>query len=224
MEGDVIARRLVLALAAVVACSCSAPPPVGGQIPPSQRTSGALPGDTVAGLVPPGFGTLRQDDIAIKLQLDAVLVKLFPLDESVIRVLSPDSYIILRDLLESRRNQVNRLGALHNLRERNVWYVTFFGLAPDARFIPTDVTLNVAGRDFRPLEILPLSSGFGTQQLSPRTTQSALYLFDDGLDISQPITVRMGTQQNSDWPTILRTIDRERALVRSRAAKNRSTP
>jgi hypothetical protein len=48
-----------------------------------------------------GYGTLRQDAIAIPLQLPGVLVKLTPLDESVILTLSPDSYRAFRELAES---------------------------------------------------------------------------------------------------------------------------
>jgi hypothetical protein len=100
--------------------------------------------------------------------------------------------------------------------------VTFFGLAPEARFTPTDVTVTAAGREFRPLEIIPLTSGFGEQRLGTRETQSALFLFDDGLDTDQPVTVTVGIVRNTDWQSILRTTERERAVIRSRAssAKN----
>ncbi len=43
-------------------------------------------------LVPAGYGSLRQDDISVKVRLQTVLVRAIPLDESVIRLLSPDSY------------------------------------------------------------------------------------------------------------------------------------
>jgi hypothetical protein len=173
-------------------------------------------------LVPAGYGSLRQDDIAIKLQSPVLQVRLIPLDESVIRTLSPDSYSALRQIAESRKEQIARYAMLHNLRERRVWYVTFFGLAPEARFTPTDVTVTAAGRELRPLEIIPLTSGFGEQRLGIRDTQSALYLFDDGLDTDQPVTVTVGIVRNTDWQSILRTIERERAVIRSRAssAKN----
>ena len=52
----------------------------------------AGPRDTLLALVPAGYGSLRQDDIAIKLQRPDVLGKLTPLDESVMDV----SYDITR--------------------------------------------------------------------------------------------------------------------------------
>jgi hypothetical protein len=105
-----------------------------------------------------------------------------------------------------------------------VWYVSFFGLAPEARFSPQELTVTSVARDFRPAEIIPLTAGFGSQRLQPRETQSALYLFDDALDVDQPFTVSLAGQQSASWTTILRTIERERSLIRSRVSRQRSTP
>jgi hypothetical protein len=213
----------------LLAEACSAPGSRPGTPVPAQSALGTNPStggsasDTLsAGLVPAGHGSLRQDDIAIKLQSPVLQVRLIPLDESVIRTLSPDSYSALRQIAESRKEQIARYAMLHNLRERRVWYVTFFGLAPEARFTPTDVTVTAAGREFRPLEIIPLTSGFGEQRLGIRDTQSALFLFDDGLDTSQPVTVTVGVVRNTDWQSILRTIERERAVIRSRASSGKN--
>ena len=224
-----IARTLVASIV-LAACAAQTPSPGPGApaaTPASVAATHAAPATpaTVAadtnggGLVPPGFGTLRQDDIAIKLQLSDVLVKLTPLDESVIRTLSPDSYRALRELAESRRAAITRLAAQHGLVRGSVWYVSFYGLAPEARFSPLELTVSSVGRDYRPAEVIPLSSGFGSQRLQPRETQSALYLFDDALDVNQPITVSLSGQESTSWATTLRTIERERALIRSRMSQ-----
>lgn len=168
------------------------------------------------GLIPAGFGALRQEDIAIRLQLPDLIVRIIPLDESVIRTLLPDSYRALSEQVESRRSNLIRLSQQHGLRQGSVWYVEFFGLAPDARFSPEDLTITAVGREFRPLEVLPLSSGFGSQRLQPRERQAALYLFDDAVDVNQPLTVSFSTQQSTRWADILREVEKERALVRSR--------
>lgn len=205
----------------MLAAACASAGGTAAQNPAATAPAGTLADTGTAGLVPPGYGTLRQDDIAIKIPLDNVAVRLIPLDESVIRTLSPDSYRALRDLLASRRDQIARLARQHGLRQANVWYVSFFGLAPQAQFTPTDVTITSNGREFRPVEIVPLTSGFGEQRLQPREVQQALYLFEDGLDLSQPLTVTMGIERNTDWQAILQTIERERAMIRSRAASAR---
>jgi hypothetical protein len=188
-----------------------------GQVAAGQSAAAALPGTALPGTaLPQGSGSLRQDDISIKLQLNGVAVRLHPMDEEIIRVLSPDSHRAMRDLLETRRAEVERLARVHGLRERRVWLVTFIGLAPDARFSPTDLTITAGGREFRALEVVPLTTGFGEQRLQPREAQRALYLFDDGLDPEQALAAAMGTQRSTEWDTILRAIDRERALIRSR--------
>ena len=184
------------------------------------QRSAAIADTNGAGLIPSGYGTLKQDDVAIKLQLPDVIMKLIPLDEGVIRVLSVDSYRALHDLGGSRTAAVRRLVSQHGLLRGTLWYVSFYGLASDARFSPLEVTITSAGQDFRPLEVLPVSGGFGEQRLQPRVTQTALYLFDDALDVNQPLIVSFGSERNSGWSNILSTIERERALVRSRALSN----
>jgi hypothetical protein len=227
-------RGARLAAVAAIGWGCAAPsggttiepaPATGvsASVPAGARPAGsAVLADTTGdALVPAGLGTLRQDDIAIKLQLPDVLVKMIPLDESVIRTLSPDSYRALRELAESRRAAIQRLTSQHGFVRGDVWYVSFFGLAPEARFSPLELTVTSVGRDLRPAEVIPLTAGFGSQRLQPRETQSALYLFDDALDVNQPLVVSLAGQQNVAWTSILRTIERERALIRSRAVKVR---
>ena len=153
----------------------------------------------------------------MQLHLPGVLVKMTPLDESVIRTLSPDSYRALRENAESRRPVIVRLAAQHGLLRGSLWYVSFYGLAPDARFSPLELTVTVAGHDFRPVEVLALSNGFGEQRLQPRETQTALYLFDDALDVNQPLIVSLGSERNESWSDRLKLIEQERALIRSRA-------
>ena len=170
-------------------------------------------------LIPAGLGNIKQDSISIILQPEGVRVSAVPLDESVIRVVAPDSYRSLHAILESKRAQIAQRAAMRGIREPRVWYVRFYGLTPDARFVPTDFTITSGGREYRPFDVLSLSPGFGTQRLQPRETQTALLLFEEGLDVSQPLIVTMGSQRNSDWESILlRTIDPERAAIRARAA------
>ena len=193
--------------------------------PNDDRSVGAPPSasatqDSVnVNLIPAGYGSLRQDDIAIRVQLPGYMVKAIPLDESVIRVLSPDSYRALRDLLQSERTRIDAWASRSGGRQPVVFYVSFYGLEPDARFSPEEVLIRSSGRDYRPGEIIPLSSGFGEQRLRQRETQTALYLFDESVNIAQPLTVTVEGVQNSNWGTTLRTIERERSLVRSRAGR-----
>jgi hypothetical protein len=170
--------------------------------------------------VPPGYGTLRQEDVSVRLQLrGAVQVRILPLDEGVIRLLAPDSYRAMRDLRESTRDRVAAVARRHALRRPALFYVSFFGLQPEARFSPMELVLTSGGRDFRPLELIPLTAGFGGQRIGQRETQSAVYVFDDALDVRQPMIASLEEARSSAWESTLRTLDRERALVRARAGR-----
>ena len=219
--------RLFLTLAVVSACASQPGTALPGTAPAAgdnQARPVTTRLDTAPPLVPPSYGTLKQDDIAIHVQVNQVQIRAIPLDEAVIRVLAPDSYRSLRGLRESRRDAIDRLAARYMLRERNIWFVSFYGLAPDARFSPGELTLSVSGRDYRPLEVIALSSGFGEQRLDVRETQSALYLFGDGIDLSQPIVVRMQGTEDASWSAIVQRIEQERALIRGRATRGAPAP
>lgn len=231
-RGGAVSRAALLACALAACASSPAAAPARGtpSAPgaPAPRPSPAGPPrrvapDTGANLIPAGFGTLKEADISITLQPTGVRATLFPLDESVIRTLAPDSYRAMHTNVESRAAQIRQRASMHSEREPSVWFVRFYGLAPDARYDPTDVTLSVGGRDFRPFDVVPISGDFGTQRLQPRETVTGLLLFDRAVDVSQPIVVRMGAEQNADWESILRRIDAERAAVRARAG-GRSSP
>lgn len=206
---------------AVIAGCATTQTPSGAAAQPA-IPAGHVTSDSMSStLVPPGLGTVKQDSISIVLQPEGVRVSAIPLDESVIRVLASDSYRYLHATLESRRQQIIQRASMRGIRDPSIWYVRFFGLAPDARFVPTDFTVTSGGREYRPFDMIPLTPGFGTQRLQPREQQAALLLFEEGLDDSQPLVVTMGSERNTDWETILlKTIDPERAAIRARAASH----
>ena len=216
----ILQRAVSIVALAGAAAGCG-----GGQAAP--RTSDSpidsvvpMRGDTLSGtLIPAGFGTLRQDDISIRLQIGGKQVKALPLDESVIRTLSADSYRALRGLQESVRAQINDVAQRSGTQRYSLWYVSFYGIEPDARFSPRDVIITSSGRDFRPIDVLPLSSGFGSQRLAQREVQQAIYLFDASVDLTQPLTVTIEGTLSTSWGSTLRRIELERALIRSRASR-----
>ena len=208
----------LLGVAAIAPALVSAP---AQTVPP--RDAPPIADDTSGRTnVPPGFGTLRQDDIAIRLELQGLIVRAIPLDESVIRLLTPDSYRALRELQESNKASISAVSRRTGGQKPDLWYVSFYGVQPDVHFSPMELIITSGGRDFRALDIIPLSSGFGEERLQQRETQSALYLFDEAIDLDQPLTVTFQTLTNSDWELTLQAVERERALVRARAARSGS--
>jgi hypothetical protein len=214
----VTARDALCGLAAVLTITACAggTPTAGGQ----SGTLTPITDDTVGRAnVPVGFGTLRQDDIAIRLELQGLIVRAIPLDENLIRLLTPDSYRALRELQESNKSSIAAVTRRTGGRSPDLWYVSFYGVQPDVHFSPMELVITSSGRDFRALEVLPLSSGFGEQRLKQRETQSAIYLFDESIDLDQPLTVTFQDVRDDSWDQILTRVERERALVRARASR-----
>ncbi|MEP7344102.1 MAG: hypothetical protein ABI877_02490 [Gemmatimonadaceae bacterium] len=189
--------------------------PVAPVTSPNPASATTRP-DTVA-LIPSGLGSLRQDDVALHLQLQGLEVRAIPLDESILRTLSPDSYRSLRELLASQRSAIANVERRSGPRPLSLWYVSFFGTElGEVRFSPMEMIVTSVGRDFRPLEVIPLTPGFGSQRLRQRESQSALYVFDGQVDVNQPLVLQYETVHNGEWSSILERIERERALIRSR--------
>jgi hypothetical protein len=215
-------RRELCAVLLVTTAACGGQSASQSSVPSGAPTR-VTRDSTSASLVPVGFGTLHQEDIAITVQQNGAQMTAIPLDESVIRTLAPDSYRSLRATLESKRQQIMQRASLRGVRDPRVWYVVFTGLVPDARFIPTDITVTSGGREYRPIDVIGLSTGFSEQRLQPRETQKGLLVFDESLDVSQPLVVIMGSERNTDWSTdrsdaILSKIEAERAQIRARAS------
>lgn len=198
--------------------ACATGQPALAQLPPASQVAA----DTLdPNYVPVGFGSLRQDAIAIKVAPSSGLqVRAVPMNEQVIRLLSPDSYRALNGLITSKQQELDQIKQRNRLPSYSIWYVSFYGLEQgETRFSPQEFIISNTGRDFRPIDILPLSGGFGEFRLRQRETQSALFVFDGQIDINQPTTAKMeGVSSVTDWTRVLQDIERERSLVRSRAA------
>lgn len=205
-------RISILALGALI--SCSPPVRVSAQAP----TLG-----TARDTVPAGFGSLRRDDIAMRLATDQLQVQILPLDERVIRLFASDTYRSLEQLLESRRQDIAEAARRAGLANPTLVMVTFFGLAPGARFTPEDVQLQSRGRLFRPVEIVPLSPTWNTLQLDQRQQAVAIYLFDEGMSWLEDLSA---SYQNSAaaWTRALQLLEQERVRVRARAQSQPATP
>ncbi len=216
-ETSAAARRgrrlstLLIGLATTAALATS-PAPAPAQDTTQAAANLALP--------PPGYGTLRQEQVAIRLRTGTFLLRVLPLDERVIRLLAPDSYAALHRAAESAAGEVAQATARLGIQAPTLFLVTFFGLQDRARFVPDDVTITSRNRFFRPVAILPITPRWSEQILSQRETASAVYVYEEGIALFEPIAVSYGGTTSTDWEGILPTLDRERAAVLARAARN----
>jgi hypothetical protein len=203
-------RALLLVAFAALTGAC-APPPNTGEVgaAPQPAEPGAATRDT---LVPPGYGSLKQDEVTLAIRSGATLVKVTPLDEGVIRLLAPDTYRSLHALREARTAEATR----GMMRPAELILVSFFSYEPDVMFQPEDVQLMYQGRLLRAHAIVPVTNGWGRQRLGQQETQMAVYAFEGPFDYGQQFTVRYGMEQNDDWRTILTRLATERAKVLAR--------
>jgi len=167
--------------------------------------------------VPAGYGTLHRDDIAVRLATGTIEVQVLPLDEQVIRLLAPDTYHSLTELVRSRAADLTDAAARASTQNPTLVMVTFLGVVPQARFNPEELTITSRGRLFRPIGIVPLSPTWSSFQLDARQQAAAIYLFDPGISFAEQLTVSYQGLSSDVWSHSLRLLDQERARVRARA-------
>lgn len=167
--------------------------------------------------IPPGYGTLKRDEIVVRFTTGTLEIQILPLDEQITRLLATDTYRSLSQLIESRRDEIGAAAARAGVDHPTLLMVTFLGLVPQARFAPEDVNVTSRGRLFRPVGIVPLSPTWGSNQLEARQQAAAIYLFDRGISFGESLTVSYQDRTNDSWSRALRLLDQERARVRARA-------
>jgi len=177
-----------------------------------------------ADLPPDGFGTLRQDQVGVRLTTASVAVRLLPLDERVIRLLSPDAARSLRELTRSRGDDIAAALRRAGRDSAALFIVTFFALQPESRFSPDDLELISQGSLQRPIGIVPLTSRWSENIVAQRQQAAAIYLFEPGIPILRPFTVEYGGQRSNAWEGSLRLLDAERARALSRAQQQGQPP
>lgn len=202
-------RAALLFIAATLACAPATGQTTGSQAPADPAAADRTQERT---MVPPGHGTLKQDEISLAIRNGAVLVKVTPLDEGTIRTLAPDTYQRLNALRAARETEAANAVP----RDAEMFMVSFFSYQPNMTFQPEDVQLMHQGRVLRPASILPLTSGWGQQQLDQQETQTAVYVFEGPIEYEQSIALRYGMEENDSWPSIAERLQMEKARILAR--------
>jgi hypothetical protein len=168
-------------------------------------------------LPPGGYGSLTQNDLALRIRTSDLDVRFVPLDPRVTRLLARDSWESLRSVVQSRRAAIDSVADAAGVSRPGLALVTFFAQRANARFDPQTVTVQIRGREYRPLGIVPFSGQFTSQQLDVRAQVSGIYLFQEDLPVNDSFTVLYAGQPSEDWQGKQRMLDRERARVALRA-------
>ena len=173
--------------------------------------------------VPAGYGTLRRDDVAVRLATGTIEVQVLPLDEQVIRLLAPDTYRSLVQLERSKAAEIAEVASRGGTPNPTLVMVTFLGVVPQARFNPEELFITSRGRLFRPIGIVPLSPTWSSFQLDARQQAAAIYLFEPGISFDEQLTISYQGQSSDAWTHSIRLLDRERARVKARATTRRGS-
>lgn len=164
-------------------------------------------------LPPPGTGTLRQDEITVRMVSGALQIKVTPLAESVIRTAAPDTYRMLSGLAGRYLPEaVRRTGAQHPA----LFLVSFYSEDPDVAFVPEEIQLLSQGMRRRPDAILPVTPSWGQRRVAQRETEMAVYAFAEDVDLESDLVVAYGLVESTQWRSILPRVQAERARARAR--------
>lgn len=175
-------------------------------------------------LPPPGFGTLRQEQVALRITTENLAVRALPLDEQVIRLLAPDAYRSLHELTLSRAADIAAAARAAGQDSVVLFMVTFFGLQPDVRFNPDQLYVSSQNTFFRPIGVVPLTPRWSEYTVDQRQQAVAIYLFEPGIAVLRPFTLSYGDRSSDAWAGTLRLLDGERTRVLSRAAEQPQPP
>lgn len=193
-----LARWAALSCLVTVACTI-APAPAG---PGSGAGLEALP--------PPGYGTLRQEDVSLMLTSGDLRLMVTPLAASVTRVTAPDTERRLAGLVEAHGTDADRDGT-------GLFLVSFYSDQPNVPFVPEEVQLISRGLRLRPSRIVPVTPSWGERRVEQRETEMAVYSFGDRVDLESTLVLAYEFEQTTGWSAILSRIQAERARARARA-------
>ena len=174
-----------------------------------------------ADLPPAGFGSLRQDQVGVRLASPAtgpnIAVRVIPLDEQVTRLLAPDAYRSLRDMRQSKAEDIRAAARTAAYDSVATFMVTFYGLQPQVQFNPDQLYISSQNATYRPLAIVPITPRWSEHLIDQGQQAAAIYVFDPTIRILQPFTVVYGQVSSDAWSESLRQLNSERARVLARA-------
>jgi hypothetical protein len=177
---------------------------------------GQQSGERVRAL-PPGYGTLSQNDLALRVRNDDLEIRFIPLDLRVTRLLARDAYDSILGLVENHRREIDSVASRAGVSQPGLALVSFFGVRSDVHFDAQTLTLLIRSRVFRPIGTIPLTPRFTSGQLGVRDQASAIYVFEESIPVDDSFTLSYGALTSEDWQNKQSTLERERARVAARA-------
>ena len=172
-------------------------------------------------VLPPGFGTLKQEDLQIALATTALEIRFTPLDPRVINLLAPDAYTAMAALVKNNRPRIDSAARVNAVSRPGIAFVQFYGLQPGANFDAQSLVLVFRGRLLRPISIIPYSQKFTDGRLEPRQLVTAFYLFEEQIPVLEPFTPAVLPARLDRVDQQSRREDQQRAPARAAAVIRR---
>ncbi len=171
-----------------------------------------------AGGLPAGLGTLRQEELAIRIRRGELEIFVVPLHEAVIRTAAPDTWERLSALgLAHRRWFRDRTGSDAPYR---IFLVALYTESEPLFFEAEELTLVSGGLRLRHVALRGLTPGWDQQRLQPGEPQMAVYAFPPEVVLSSDLEVEYREVRSRDWTRILSLVEAEQARVRARAGED----
>jgi hypothetical protein len=170
-----------------------------------------------ADLPPAGFGSLRQDQVGVRMATPTLAVRVIPLDERVTRLLAPDAYRSLHDMRQSKDADIAAAARSAAYDSAAAFMVTFYGLQPSVQFNPDQLYISSQNATYRPFAVVPITPRWSEHLIDQGQQAAAIYLFEPGIRVLQPFTLVYAGQTSDAWSESLRQLNNERARVLARA-------
>ncbi len=177
-------------------CAAAARP--GGS---AGRGAGGI--QAVAGPVA-GRGSLRQEQISLRLMAEGVRVEVTPLAGWVLEAAAPDARQRLERIAEAYRPEGAAEGAV-------LFLVTFSSVEGDRAFHPDELLIVSRGLRERPAAIRAITPGWGTRLLAQQESAMAVYAFGESVDLARDLVVSYRGEEDGSWTEVLRRVEAERA-------------
>ena len=199
-----VASALMVAgiMAGVVGCAPATVP--GGDARP---TPGPRPASEAA---PSLAGSLRQDQISVRMTAGALRIEVTPLAAWVLEAAAPDTRNRLARIAEAHGPELaRRAGGA----EAVLFLVSFSSTQPGTEFRPDDLHMMSRGLRERPRAIRAITPGWGSRRLAQQASATAVYVYGGGLDLTRELTVQYRGVEDSSWASKVSVIEAERGRI-----------
>lgn len=202
----------LLAAGWLAACAPAAAPGPAGPAPATAPEHGATEPFSTAPQPASRAGSLRQDQISVRVAAGPLSIEVTPLDDWTLDAAAPDTKERLARIRDARRNDAVLRSASSSPA---LFLVSFSTIRDGMQFQPEDLHVIANGLREHPLAILPVTPGWGSHRLRQQSNAVALYVYE-AIDLKREFAVAYQQFEDASWATKIPLIEAERARLQGR--------